>query len=106
IVIIASMLLGAFFQKAAQADEQPYRVAMGLYDQGKFGEARSAFEQLAQAGSTEAKIYLGVMYAKGQGVPQDYVEAQKWFILAGDSGKKNREAIQEGITAAQQQQAE
>jgi len=106
IVIVASILLGVFFQKAAQADEQPYRAAMDLYNQGKFGEARSAFEQLAQSGNTEAKIYLGVMYAKGQGVPQDHVEAQKWFILAGDSGKKNRQAIQEGITPAQQQQAE
>jgi len=106
VVIVASMLLGVFFQKAAQANDQPYRAAMDLYNQGKFSEARTAFEQLAQGGNTEAKIYLGVMYAKGQGVTQDYVEAQKWFILAGDSGKKNRQAIQEGITPAQQQDAE
>jgi len=103
IVIVACILLGVFFQRA---DAQPYRAAKDLYDQGKFGEARPAFEQLAQSGSTEAKVYLGVMYAKGQGVPQDFVEAQKWFILAGDSGKKNRQAIQAGITAAQQQLAE
>ena len=26
------------------------------------------------------------MYAKGQGVPQDYAEAVKWFRKAGDQG--------------------
>jgi TPR repeat protein len=26
------------------------------------------------------------MYAKGEGVPQDYVEAMKWYRLAADQG--------------------
>jgi hypothetical protein len=29
---------------------------------------------------------LGVMYAQGQGVPQDYAQAVKWYRLAADQG--------------------
>jgi uncharacterized protein len=28
----------------------------------------------------------GVLYEEGQGVPQDYAEAVKWFQLAADQG--------------------
>jgi hypothetical protein len=113
VVIVGAMGIGAMGiggnQKASeggQTNAQRYSAAMDLYNHGKFSEARSAFEDLAQRDSAEAKVYLGVMYAKGQGVPQDYVEAQKWFILAGDPGNKDREAMQKGLTPVQQQQAE
>ena len=33
-----------------------------------------------------AQYNLGIMYAKGQGVPQDYAEAVKWYRLAADQG--------------------
>jgi hypothetical protein len=33
-----------------------------------------------------AQFYLGVMYAKGHGVPQDYTAAMKWYRLAADQG--------------------
>lgn len=34
-----------------------------------------------------SQFYLGVMYAKGHGVPQDYTAAMKWYRLAADQGK-------------------
>ena len=36
----------------------------------------------AEQDSAMAEYNLGVLYAQGQGVPQDYVEAYKWFSLA------------------------
>ncbi len=33
-----------------------------------------------------AQYSLGYMYAEGQGVPQDYAEALKWFGLAAEQG--------------------
>ena len=36
----------------------------------------------AKKGDAEAQYNLGAMYANGQGVPQDYKEALKWFRLA------------------------
>ena len=32
------------------------------------------------------RAYLGIMYRKGQGVPQDAAAAVKWFRLAADRG--------------------
>lgn len=102
-VMIFGIVMGIV---AGGSNTVSYSAATDLYKQGKFVEAKPMFEQLAQDGKAEAKVYLGVMYAKGQGVPQDFVEAQKWFILAGDAGKKNRAEIQKGITPAQEVDAE
>ena len=40
----------------------------------------------AEAGDAEAQYALGVMYANGQGVPQDDTEAGRWYRLAADQG--------------------
>ncbi len=43
-------------------------------------------QQLAEQGDAKAQYNLGVMYAKGQGVPQDYQEAVRWYRLAAEQG--------------------
>ena len=40
----------------------------------------------AELGGMEAQHRLGVIYAKGQGVPQDYAEAAKWYRKAAEQG--------------------
>ena len=45
-----------------------------------FEEVRKAAEQ----GDAAAQCYLGICYQTGQGVPQDYAEAVKWFRRAAD----------------------
>ena len=40
----------------------------------------------AEAGNAIAQFNLGVMYASGQGVPQDDAEAVRWYQLAADQG--------------------
>jgi len=35
----------------------------------------------AERGATEAQFNWGVMYEKGEGRPQDYVEAVKWVVF-------------------------
>ena len=36
-----------------------------------------------------AQYNLGVMYDNGEGVPQDYKEAVKWYRLAAEQGNAN-----------------
>ena len=36
---------------------------------------------------------LGFMYVAGEGIPQDYVEALKWFRLAADQGQANAQCF-------------
>ena len=41
---------------------------------------------LAEQGHAIAQYNLGVMYDNGEGVPQDYAEAVKWYQLAAEQG--------------------
>jgi TPR repeat protein len=43
-------------------------------------------EQQASEGNLIAQYDLGVRYATGRGVPQDYAQAVKWFRLSADQG--------------------
>jgi TPR repeat protein len=40
----------------------------------------------ADQGDAEAQSNLGMLYARGQGVPQDDAEAAKWWRMAADRG--------------------
>jgi len=42
--------------------------------------------QAAQAGYVPAQEVVGMMYAVGKGVQQDYKEAAKWFLTAAEAG--------------------
>ena len=48
--------------------------------------ARSWFLRGAQVGNSASMYSLGVLYALGQGVAQDEIEAFKWLELAADTG--------------------
>ena len=41
----------------------------------------------AQAGYVPAQEVVGMMYATGKGVQQDYTEAGKWFLSAAEKGE-------------------
>ena len=40
----------------------------------------------SDAGVAFAQLNVGIMYYSGQGVPQDYGEAAKWYRLAAEQG--------------------
>ena len=53
--------------------------------------------QAADPENTAAQFNLGVKYATGQGVPQDYVQAHMWFNLAASrtpTGALRESAVQ------------
>ena len=56
---------------------------------GDFATALREWEPLAEQGNTSAQYNLGLMYANGQGVPQDYKTAVKWYKLATKQGDAN-----------------
>lgn len=41
---------------------------------------------MAVRGNARAQRYLGIMYVKGVGVPQNFVRAEKWLLLAAEQG--------------------
>ncbi|MGA2226834.1 MAG: tetratricopeptide repeat protein, partial [Syntrophobacteraceae bacterium] len=50
------------------------------------GEAVKFYRREAEHGNVGAQYHLGLMYAKGRGVPQDYIEAAKWCRKAAEQG--------------------
>ena len=62
--------------------------------------AVSWYRKAAEQGLAEAQYNLGVMYANGDGVAQDYAAAHMWFNLA--AANRNRNAVKaRDIVAAQ-----
>jgi putative methionine-R-sulfoxide reductase with GAF domain len=49
--------------------------------------------KLAEQGDVTAQSSMGVRYAAGEDVPQDYAEAVRWFSLAAEQGDVKSQAI-------------
>ena len=64
---------------AVPAQAQDFNQGYLAYTRGDFATALSEWRPLAERGLTLAQYNLGRMYYNGDGVPQDYKEAKKWF---------------------------
>ncbi|MCH8039374.1 MAG: sel1 repeat family protein, partial [Nitrospinae bacterium] len=56
-----------------------FQEGVDAYERGDYATALKEFRPLADQGDALAQFNLGIMYYKGQGVPQDYQEAAKWY---------------------------
>jgi hypothetical protein len=56
------------------------------YQRGDYATALHEWRPLAEQGDAAAQNNLGVMYYKGEGVPQDYAKAVKWFRKTAEQG--------------------
>lgn len=67
-------------------DTQDFQHATEAIEAGDYETAFPILSALAGKGDALAQVYLGVMYFKGQGRPQDYAEAVKWYRKAAEQG--------------------
>ena len=67
--------------------------------------ATPELEELAEWGDAKAQFTLGVIYENGEGFPQDYIEAHKWYSFSeangSKSGRKFRKIIEKLMTPEQ-----
>jgi len=61
-------------------------VATALHVGVIVGQTVEELRSRAEQGDASAQSYLGMKYDYGQGVPQDYAEAVKWYRLAAEQG--------------------
>jgi hypothetical protein len=54
---------------------------------GNLFEALIWYRRGADQGDVDSQVSLGLAYADGLGVPQDFVEAHKWYNLAASHVK-------------------
>jgi len=82
--IIFPLILSIFFTASlAHAD---FQKGLTAYKNKDYAIAIAEWEPLAQKGYAGAAYKLGKIYQLGQGVPQDYAKAMKWFEHAGKKG--------------------
>jgi TPR repeat protein len=60
--------------------------AATAYQRGDYNTAFNLCEKLAEQGLAKAQYNLGLMYKSGEGTPQDYAAAIKWFTKSAAQG--------------------
>ena len=86
-VVFAVVLLFGVTSVVAAGDFEDGKDALARKD---FGTAFQKFLTAAETGHTKAQYMLGVSYAYGKGVPQDDVQAYKWFHIAAATATDNK----------------
>ena len=75
------------------------------YDRKDYKTTHRLWLSSAEQGFASAQYNLGLMYAKGNGVPQNYALAHMWFNLSGSNGDrdavKNRDIMEKRMTPSQ-----
>lgn len=74
-LLVCNVLYGANFQTGLEA-----------YKRGDFAAALKEWQPLAEQGDANSQYNLGMLYARGQGVPQDYPKAIDWYQKAAAQG--------------------
>jgi TPR repeat protein len=59
---------------------------LAAYEKKDYVSALKGFKPLAEQGDAAAQYNLGIMYADGQGTPENYGEAVKWWRKAAEQG--------------------
>ena len=81
IIAAAVLALGLAAPAWAGFDE-----GMAAVRSGDYATALREWRPLAERGHADAQHNLGVMYFKGNGVPQNYAEALNWYKRAAEQG--------------------
>jgi len=61
-----------------------FSAGLTAYQKGDFVKAMNEWRPLAEKGVAAAQFNLGLMALDGQGMPQDYAEAARWFERSAD----------------------
>jgi uncharacterized protein len=80
-------------EKVAKSGSSVAQISLGVmnypigdvaFDQNKgdLGEALIWYRRAADQGDIDSQLVLGLAYSDGLGLPQDFVEAHKWYNLA------------------------
>ncbi len=75
----------------AMALPADFKAGLDAYTRGDFAAALKEWQPIAEGGDPNAQYNLGLLYARGQGVAQDYSQAAQWY----------RKAAEQGVAAAQ-----
>ncbi len=83
LVVAAYIMFGTLAWAGPMED---FKAAVAAQERGDFATAVRIFQALADQKIPGGLWAMGVMYAEGKGVAQDYTAAAKWYRLASERG--------------------
>lgn len=93
--LFATFAALSFF--AANPSHADLITADAAYQKGDFKTAFKQFKDLAQLGQAIAQFNLAVLYARGQGVMQNFTLAQSWAAIAAANGAPRAQALSDTL---------
>ena len=81
-----TVILAFLMTLSSSVMAQDFQKGLAAYNAGDYATTLQEWTPLAEAGDEAAQYNLGIMNFNGQGVPQDYKEAVKWYRLAAEQG--------------------
>lgn len=93
-LVLALLMFG--YVASASAD---YAGAMLNYERQQYREAIQEFRELARDEDADAQYMLGRMHEAGNGTPQDFVEAHKWYNLSASRGHRHAAGARDAVAA-------
>ncbi|HUL41105.1 MAG TPA: tetratricopeptide repeat protein [Burkholderiales bacterium] len=82
------VLLSFLYSSVSAAD---FASGLDAFDQGEYKKALAEFKPLAEGGNARAEYRLGIMYAKGLGIPLNYEPAVMWLRKSAEQGYASAE---------------
>ena len=72
---------------------RPFNDAAAAAERGDYATVFRHMRPLAEQGDAAAQTVLGKAYEDGLGVPQDYIQAHKWYNLAAANSTKSEKRL-------------
>ncbi len=81
-----NLIFTVFFLLVSTGAQADLQKGIDAYEKGNYPVALKELKPLAAKGNAVAQSTLGYMYAKGQGMSQDYKKAVVWYLKAAEQG--------------------
>ena len=91
-------------RRYGQGERKPWHRIRNADDRRENAEVVRMMTEAAEQGHVGAQCYLGFMYASGQGVPQNFPEALRWFRKAHAQGIEQAAGAIDQVLQMQRQQ--
>lgn len=86
ICLVLLLWSGSTVTSVAQESDDAFQRGLLAFEDGDFTGALRLWQPLAEQGSADAQLGLGVIYMDGLAEPQDDTRAAGWFALAAEQG--------------------
>ena len=80
--VIAAIIVAVVL--AGSADAGSLQAGVTAFKREDYVKAERLLRPVAERGNPHAQTYLGFMYEYGRGVPQNPIEAMRWYCLAAE----------------------